>query len=236
VRQARRMCYTDPPRMKVLLVEDDASIREGMTELVSELAEATAAGSVVDALALLQREKFELVVTDLRIAGDRDGGRKVVAAARDCLTPVAIISASTYEEIRRFLGENPPDEILMKPFQLEDLLSLTDRFLERRREVDRLALQCEAPDGSCFTEIRAGMREAKLGASDRGQVRWIRFEPGACVEFVPQAPELWVLVEGDLVLPGARRGPGTSLHLAQRLPVRFTSPAGGLALSLVSGA
>lgn len=221
--------------MKVLLVEDDAAIREGMTELVSELAEATAAGTVLDALAHLRKEKFELVVTDLRIAGDRDGGRRVVEAAREFLTPVAIISASTDEEIRRFLGDHPPDEILMKPFQLEDLLDLTDRYLNRRREADRQALQSGAPEADSFREVHPGMSEAQIGSNERGVIRWVRFEPGAqVVDFVPKAPELWVLVQGQLNFSGICRGTGTSLHLARNQPVRFSSPEGGLALSLVS--
>ncbi len=220
--------------MKVLLVEDDPSIREGMTELISELAETCPVASVREALALLAKEHFELVITDLRIGGDRDGGRKIVAESRSCLTPVAIISASTEEEIRRTLRGVNPDEILMKPFQLEDLLGLTDRFLERRREADRQAARAEALGGARFEELRPGLSIASVGRSAGNEVRWVRIGPGAELDLCADTCELWVLVEGQVEASGVSRGPGASLHLVKDNPVALSAPTGALAVSLVS--
>ncbi|MGA9521936.1 MAG: response regulator [Myxococcaceae bacterium] len=220
--------------MKVLLVEDDPSIREGMTELVSELAEACPVASVGDALAHLEQEQFELVITDLRIGGDRDGGRKIVAESRAYLTPVAIISASTEEEIRRTLRGVTPDEILMKPFQLEDLLGLTDRFLERRREADRQAARAAGLCSSMFEELRPGMSVASLGRSAGSEVRWVRLGPGAELDFRTDKRELWVLVEGQVQASGVHRGPGASMHIVKDNPVALVAPTGALAVSLVS--
>ncbi len=221
--------------MKVLLVEDDPSIREGMTELVSELAEACPVASVRDALAHLEQEHFELVITDLRIGGDRDGGRKIVAESRAHLTPVAIISASTEEEIRRTLRDVTPDEILMKPFQLEDLLGMTDRFLERRREADRQAARAAALHSATFQELRPGMSVISMGHTEGGEVRWVRLGPGVEVDIRTDERELWVLVEGQVHASGVYRGPGASLHLVKDNPVALVAPSGALAVSLVSG-
>jgi DNA-binding response OmpR family regulator len=220
--------------MKVLLVEDDPSIREGMTELISELADTCPVATVREALAHLEREHFELVITDLRIGGDRDGGRKIVAESRTYLTPVAIISASTEEEIRRTLRGVNPDEILMKPFQLEDLLGLTDRFLERRREADRQALRAETLGGVRFEELRPGMSVASVGRSAGNEVRWVRLGPGAALDVHTDKRELWVLVEGQVQASGVNRGPGASLHLVKDNPVALVAPSGALAVSLVS--
>ena len=94
--------------MKVLLVEDDTAIREGMTELVSELADARPASSVSEALGMMERELYDLVVTDLRIGGDRDGGRKIVAAARTFLVPVAIIKSGKSIKYEDFVAGGAP--------------------------------------------------------------------------------------------------------------------------------
>jgi DNA-binding response OmpR family regulator len=217
--------------MKVLLVEDDAAIREGMTELMSELAEVHPAPSVEAALRLLDRHLFDLMVTDLRIGGDRKGGRRMVAAARNHLTPVAIISASTEEEIRRSMGELQPDEILMKPFQLDDLLQLGERYLSRRRAVD-----LQVGDGALacgpLEPVVDGLAASPWTVTEGFELRRIEVAQGASLELSAERPELWVVVGGELSTTGGARGPGSSLHLPQGQAVRLGSAAGARALAL----
>lgn len=57
----------------VLLVEDEQSIRDMLVELFD------VEGNV--ALGRLRTQCFDLVVTDLRLGGKRDGGRQVMALA-----------------------------------------------------------------------------------------------------------------------------------------------------------
>ncbi|MGZ3457160.1 MAG: response regulator, partial [Archangium sp.] len=143
--------------MKVLLVEDDASLREGMVELISEQVEVREAGSVAQALAALREELFSLVVTDLRIGETGEGGRIILEAARKRLQPVAIVSAATSEEVVRVLRPHEPDAVLAKPFQIDDMLTLVECFVGLRRQVERAAAG-QAPPEEAWTEVAAGIR------------------------------------------------------------------------------
>src|SRR5688500_17184998 len=120
-------------------VEEDTSLRGGMSERSSAQAEVREAGSVAEALAAMRDELFGLVVTDLRIGEKGEGGRIVLEAARKRLQPVAIVSASTSEEVERVLEPHQPDALLAKPFQIEEMFELVERFLSLRTAVERLA-------------------------------------------------------------------------------------------------
>lgn len=118
--------------MKLLVVEDDPSLREGMLDLLSELGEVDAVSEAGQAERALGSQRYDLVLSDLRIGADRGGGRRVVGAARTCGVPVAIMSAATPEEIERALVGLAPDAVLAKPFQIGDLEALVARFRPRR--------------------------------------------------------------------------------------------------------
>ena len=71
--------------MKILLVEDDPSLREGMLEALEELAEVHATSSVAGALDALAANRFALVMADLHIGDAQGGGREILIAARERL-------------------------------------------------------------------------------------------------------------------------------------------------------
>lgn len=184
--------------MKLLLVEDDAGVREGMSDVLGDLAAVHAADSVPAALALLAAERFDLVVADLNI-GEGGGGRTVLEAARERLAPVAIVSAAAPEDVARQLGPSRPDAVLTKPFGLDDMLAMVERFLGLRREAERLATQ-GPPPGATWLPLAPG-----VALTREGSATWVRAEPGA--EFAWTLPAVRVgvwLAEGELELGGAR--------------------------------
>ena len=66
----------------VLIVEDESSIRDILVELFEiEGNTVTSAALLPEALELLRVQRFDLVVTDMRLAGKRDGGLQVMALA-----------------------------------------------------------------------------------------------------------------------------------------------------------
>ena len=80
---------------RVLIVEDEQCIRDVLVELFeTEDVEVIAAASVEYAKWLLGSRTFDLVVTDIRLGGRRDGGLHVMAAA-GMLSPEAAIIALT---------------------------------------------------------------------------------------------------------------------------------------------
>jgi CheY-like chemotaxis protein len=193
--------------MKVLVVEDDASLREGMDEVLSELAEVRTAGSVDVALAALHQERFELVIADLRIAGTARGGRTILEAARRRLHPVAIVSAAAEEEVRQALEPFEADALLGKPFQLEDMMALVERFLFLRSEVERLSK--ERPPESGWVEAATGVQLLTLqkGQPERA-LSWVRLQPGASYSWAHLHGRAGgLLLEGELEVGGERQAP-----------------------------
>jgi CheY-like chemotaxis protein len=213
--------------MKVLLVEDDPSLREGMGELLSELAEVRMVGQVLPALEALEEERFELVITDLRIAGNAQGGRTIVEAAQQRLQPVAIVSAAAAEEMIKLLRPFQADAMLTKPFQLEEMLVLVERFLALRTGVEQQAKQ--PPEGSGWAEVSPGVQVAQ----GPGETSWVRMGPGARHAWTPRAGGEGILVvEGELEVGGERRQAPQYFFLSAGGPREVSTGAGGLAVSL----
>ena len=80
---------------RVLIVEDEQCIRDVLVELFETVdVEVIAAASVEYAKWLLGSRTFDLVVTDIRLGGRRDGGLHVMAAA-GMLSPEAAVIALT---------------------------------------------------------------------------------------------------------------------------------------------
>jgi DNA-binding response OmpR family regulator len=218
--------------MKVLLVEDDASLREGMSDVISELAEVRSTGSVDEALAALRQERFELVLTDLRITGSGQGGRSIVEAAQRQLQAVVIVSAASDEDIQRALNPLEADAVLAKPFQLEEMMALVERFLGVRRELERLSRG--PPPEAGWTQEAPGVQVLRLAGAGIGQpLTWIRMEPGASYAWTHHQGRAGVLVaEGDLEVGGQRQSAPHYLFLsAKQLPTARTEK-GCLAVSL----
>lgn len=119
--------------MKILIVEDDEGLREGLTELVSELGEAQGVSTAAEGLALLEREDFDLVLTDLIFEGSTLGGGNMICEAHERLIPVALITGSVEPES----SDLRPDARVTKPFSLEEVLSLVERFKSLQERVSR---------------------------------------------------------------------------------------------------
>ncbi len=219
--------------MKVLVVEDDASLREGMSDVISELAEVRSADSVDSALEALQQERFELVLTDLRMAGGRgQGGRSIVEAAQRRLQAVVLVSAASDEDLQRALAPLEPDAVLAKPFQLEDMMALVERFLGLRKELDRLS-RGPAP-ASGWKQEAPGVQLLQLaGAGIAQALTWIRLEPGTSYAWTHHRGRAGVLVvEGDLEVDGEQQPAPHYLFLTTKQPPTVRTGKGCLAVSL----
>ncbi|WP_375764715.1 response regulator [Archangium gephyra] len=212
--------------MKVLLVEDDASLREGMGELISEKAEVRETGSVAQALAALSEELFSLVVTDLRIGDTGEGGRIILEAARKRLQPVAIVSAATAEEVVKVLRPHEPDVVLAKPFQIDDILGMVERFVGLRQQVVKAGER--GPPRGTWTEVGAGVRTLE---EPDGSL-WVRMEPGAShARPVHRGRVGAMVVEGSLEVEGERRTRHQYFYLSAG-PREVRSHEGCLAVSM----
>jgi len=86
---------TEVATKSVLVVEDEQSIRDILVELFEvEGSTVTSAELLPEALDKLRTQRFDLIVTDLRLGGKRDGGLQVMALA-GMLSPDAMVLVLT---------------------------------------------------------------------------------------------------------------------------------------------
>ena len=111
--------WSKPFRKRILLVDDQPSVREAISLLLS-LDEHTVieAGDGVEALDVFGREQFDLVITDFEMPNMK--GNELARRIKQFSPAQPIVMVTAYAE-RLGDSSNPVDALLNKPFQLEDL-------------------------------------------------------------------------------------------------------------------
>lgn len=120
----------------ILAVDDDSLVRKTLELLLKEAGyEPTMAAGGQEALELLPRKIFDLVITDIRMPGI--DGLQVIRAVRDyCgqmkkpVIPVIVLTAYKDEPIRQAVVRMGVREFLLKPFKLEEFLKVLERNLK----------------------------------------------------------------------------------------------------------
>ena len=111
----------------VLIVEDEESIRDVLVELFDAPGVVVeAAGTLDGAKAVLAARSFDLIVTDIRLGGRRDGGLQVMAAAGFLSPEATVIALTAYpdDDNRCASLRLGATHFLEKPVSLETLAQL----------------------------------------------------------------------------------------------------------------
>ena len=119
---------------RILLVDDNAVVRDMLVDLVSSLGySADAAGGGVEALALFDRGRYDIVLTDLLMPGM--SGWEVLAAVRqrDPQMPIIIITGTTAIGDPR--AALPGVAVMRKPVDVTLLDTMIKRMVNRRLAV-----------------------------------------------------------------------------------------------------
>jgi DNA-binding response OmpR family regulator len=119
---------------KILVLDDEATIRFAMTEYLSKIGYLVdAAAEREEAEALLTTRTYRAVIADLRIA-DEDGGDGLdvilMARERSRSTRIILLSAFTSPEIESRALSNGADMVLRKPMLLRDIGQCIGALLE----------------------------------------------------------------------------------------------------------
>jgi two-component system response regulator RegX3 len=169
--------------MRILVVEDEASLRDGLVDLLTGDGHAiTAAGDGQAAVAAGLREAFDLVVLDLMLPRlDGIGVCRQLRAARPGM-PILMLTARGSEDDKvRGLGEGA-DDYVTKPFSARELLARV-RALGRRtapEAVDELAVEDAVIDLARMVVVR-GTQRVTLTPREVGIVRWLFRHQGRIV-------------------------------------------------------
>ncbi|MBW2736402.1 MAG: sigma-54-dependent Fis family transcriptional regulator [Deltaproteobacteria bacterium] len=121
---------------RILVADDEASMREFLEILLKrEGCEATLAPDGTAALALLESDTFDLVLTDLRMP--KVSGLKVLEKAKekDADLEVVMMTAFASAETAIKAMKQGAYDYVTKPFKVDELLSTLERALEKRQLV-----------------------------------------------------------------------------------------------------
>ena len=118
-------------KIKILVVDDEQGWRDLLSlELSSGECEVATASNADEALKLLQRQSFDLIITDVRMAGSLDGIDLIQIYRREHPAQKAIlITGYAVEEKLEGALEDHSVLCLKKPFQSQELLSTLQGLL-----------------------------------------------------------------------------------------------------------
>jgi two-component system response regulator PilR (NtrC family) len=120
---------------KILVVDDDETIRETLYELLSEEYLCQTAETAEMAFIRLEADSYDVVLTDISMPGL--SGLELLGQVRQRFpeTPVIIISGISDQEHAQGLIKLGAFDFLLKPFQLEVVENSVKRAVEFRRHM-----------------------------------------------------------------------------------------------------
>ena len=120
-------------KYKVLLVEDEANIRNMVATLLETSGyQVILAGSCADAKTMYASYRPDLILLDLGLPDD-DGMTVLALVRREALTPVIVLSARTDEPDKIAALDNGANDYITKPFGAGELLARVRAALRNNR-------------------------------------------------------------------------------------------------------
>ena len=153
---------------KVLLVDDDAAVRDMMTVTLEHKGfEVVAAANVPEALRLIATDTFDALITDLHMPNPSDGFT-VVSAMRHSQPDALTLLVSGYPDVQSAMSAIllEADEIIVKPFEVGKLADLLREKMSTRKPAARIEKQTGGRDTAA---LYAGCRRRLAGAGQAGQ-------------------------------------------------------------------
>jgi DNA-binding NtrC family response regulator len=123
----------------LLIVDDDNNIRETLNDLLCDSHECHTADRAEQALAYLELQTYDVVLTDIAMPGLT--GREILKRIQEehPTTPVIVISGNSEAQAAKELLEMGAFAFIAKPFKLEDVESTVVRAIARNQELTKAA-------------------------------------------------------------------------------------------------
>ncbi|MBI3186829.1 MAG: response regulator [Gammaproteobacteria bacterium] len=119
------------PRKRLLIVDDDADLRELLQQYLTRegfLADLASDAGEMDAL--LSTQIYDLMILDLMMPGE--GGLSIIRRLNSQMRPAILILSARGQDIDRILGlEMGADDYIAKPFNPRELLARIKAVLRR---------------------------------------------------------------------------------------------------------
>jgi DNA-binding NtrC family response regulator len=118
---------------EILIVDDDAVIRDTLFELLSENYLCTAARTAGEALSKMRQQSFDVVLTDISMPG-LSGSELLKRIVEEFPgTPVIMISGLSDQEQAQEMLNRGAFDYLLKPFRLEVVEESVAAAIQSRR-------------------------------------------------------------------------------------------------------
>jgi uncharacterized protein (TIGR02266 family) len=192
------------PKQKILVVDDAPVFRELGSLFLARSGQVITASYGGEALVAMERERPDVVVTDLHMPG-MDGDvlcREIKSDPNLCQTPVIVVTAGVSADERSRAVLAGADDVISKPIRRSALIQAVNRFLRApplqglpRVAVEtpvRLSLTREETVGNLRNLSRGGIFvEAESTQPPQTELR-LRFQlPGAEEPLAPSARVIW---------------------------------------------
>jgi DNA-binding response OmpR family regulator len=180
----------------ILLVEDDAHIREVISDFFSEKSnhsiELDMAGNGDDGMDLICQREYDLVMLDVMLPGI-DGFAICRAIRRHSGVPIIFITARGREEDKLFGYQLGCDDYIVKPFSLAELYAKTQALLKRSKGLVCSDVICVGditlnPSSMCVTV--AG-REIELCSKEYYILKLLMENPNVVIDREQLILRLW---------------------------------------------
>ena len=123
---------------RILLAEDDTSMREYLARALGRVGyDVTSVGCGTEAMPLLERERYDLLLTDI-VMPEMDGIELAQKAAH--IDPaIRVMFITGFAAVALQSGRTAPEaKLLSKPFHLKDLVAEVDRIFQTEDAHGRL--------------------------------------------------------------------------------------------------
>jgi len=140
----------------ILLVDDNATIREMLMQALSALATIHACASAAEAVSLAEKQTPDLIISDYRMPGL--SGLELLAKLRISFPRVAVLMLASRADISGPLAGSSPwvEEFIEKPFFLDDAMTRIKRVLHR------VSLSKAAREGADSTSVRGTLSQMSV--------------------------------------------------------------------------
>ena len=164
--------------MKILITEDDATIREGICAYLSEFGyEIIEARDGREALSNFESNKIDLVILDIQIPfiNGLDVLRKIREKSN---LPVLILTAFSDEEFKITAFSNLADGYIEKPFSLPDLKARIDALITKNYEKFEVFKYKELEINFSNFSAKINNAEAEISAKEIEVLKYLLFNEG----------------------------------------------------------
>ncbi len=180
---------------RVLVVEDDAAILQGLTDILE--AESYDVSTAMDGeagYAILERDEPDLVILDLMLP--KLSGYEVCQRARSegMTVPILMLTAKSTESDRVIGLDLGADDYVTKPFSIRELLARVRALLRRGQYADALPDELEFDDlvvDFRSFEARKGGEVLNLTRKEFGTLRFLAGRRGDAVYRHELLREVW---------------------------------------------